>query len=281
MNTLDVYLNKSVCPKDTSLERPTLIQTPYELGVLNEFKQWLGEVRRKWVVLKRVEAKKLPYSCEDVLVLPYGTRFREKYFSKVVARFKDNLVFLRERHFVHVVLTVRCKDRFLDTKLIWRRWNKLRTNLRKRVGYFEYFAVLEPHKSGYPHMHVLIFTDRYLIRQKELSRLWYSYGMGKVVWIKRYWAGRWSKQPLYYLYKYLAKYAKISSKNDLGSLLFCAFLWHTRTRTYNCSRYFFSLEVKEQKEKCYEFVGVFTSVELRVWLNVYVRFDRNIDDFIT
>ena len=266
--------------QNTSLEYTTLIKTEFERRVFEDFKKWLVEVRQKWIVLKRVGKDKLPYDCRDILVLPYGTRFREKYFNRVLARFADNLVFMRERHFVHVVLTVRCKDRYFDTKMIWKNWNRLRTLLRKRVGYFEYFAVLEPHKSGFPHLHILIFTDKFLIWQKELSRIWYNYGMGKIVWLRRYWARRWKKRPLFYLYKYLSKYAKITRTSKLGVLLFCAFLWYTKTRTYTCSRFFLSLVRKERKEKEYEFVGVFFAVELKVWLETFVRFDHRVDDFL-
>lgn len=44
-------------------------------------------------------------------------------------------------------------------------WNRLRTNLRKQYGRFEYVRVLESHnKSPYPHLHII--TDRWFPEHK-------------------------------------------------------------------------------------------------------------------
>jgi len=265
--------------QNTSLENTTLIKTWWQQELVDRFRNWLSEVKNKWIVLAKKNSE-IPYTPDKVLVLPYGTRFREKYYARLLKKFKDEIVWRREQNFIHLVLTVYHKDIDLTFRWLKYAWNKLHNYLKKKIGWFEYFCVVEPQKSGFPHLHVLVFTDKYLIHYKKLGELWKKYGIGKIVWIKRYWAKRWNKQPLYYVAKYLSKYIawKDWSENEL---LFFALLWYTRTRTYSCSRWFFCPKKEDdKKEKEYEFMGVFFVAELEIWLQTFVRSDKSIDDFL-
>jgi|SRR5690242_9349245 len=75
-------------------------------------------------------------------------------------------------------------------------FGKLRTYLRRKYGVApKYIAVLEFHKSGVPHLHVLI--DRF-IEQAWLSRAWEAIGGGGIVDIRFV--------DLHRVSRYLAKY---------------------------------------------------------------------------
>ena len=57
-------------------------------------------------------------------------------------------------------------------------WDKLTKILRKELRTIEYFWVMEPHESGYPHMHVMLFAEIEPELQEKISSLWESYGAG-------------------------------------------------------------------------------------------------------
>ncbi len=78
-------------------------------------------------------------------------------------------------------------------------WNKLRTYLKRKFGKsVSFITILEFHKSGYAHMHILV--DKY-IEQKWLSETWQALGGGKIVDIKYVDIHRIA----HYLSKYLTK----------------------------------------------------------------------------
>ena len=55
-------------------------------------------------------------------------------------------------------------------------WDKLR-NAIKAKGY-NYVWILEPHKTGYPHIHVIILGEVKPRHQTALKNLWFKYGCG-------------------------------------------------------------------------------------------------------
>lgn len=57
-------------------------------------------------------------------------------------------------------------------------WKKLSMILRKELRTIEYFWVMEPHESGYPHMHVMLFAEIGPPLQDKIRFLWESYGAG-------------------------------------------------------------------------------------------------------
>ena len=57
-------------------------------------------------------------------------------------------------------------------------WKKLSMILRKELKTIEYFWVMEPHQTGYPHMHAMIFAEIEPELQDKISSLWESYGAG-------------------------------------------------------------------------------------------------------
>lgn len=57
-------------------------------------------------------------------------------------------------------------------------WNKISMILRKEKRTIDYFWIMEPHQSGYPHMHVVLFAEIEPGLQDKISSLWESYGAG-------------------------------------------------------------------------------------------------------
>jgi len=78
-------------------------------------------------------------------------------------------------------------------------WHKFMTNLRYYYPDAKFFKVIEPHKSGQWHFHVLfnIWMDWHLVQ-----RLWQDVGCGKVVLVKRI---KDQSGVAYYIAKYITK----------------------------------------------------------------------------
>jgi hypothetical protein len=178
---------------------------------------------------------------KKVMILEWIHRWKRSYMKKVKKRFSDALEWYLDYSFVHLVITVpRMGDIAYYMRLLKKAWKNLHDFLVKKRGRFEFVTVLEPHKDGFPHLHILLFCNWFLINQKELSDYLKSKGVGEVVYIKRYWANRYGKKPIFYLMKYLSKYWRKEDWSE-GFLIFSAFLWRSRTRTFSSSRGFFGV----------------------------------------
>lgn len=85
-------------------------------------------------------------------------------------------------------------------KYIWKVWAKFRTYLKRKLKEkISYICVLELHKSGMPHLHILV--NRF-IPQSWISNSWSAVGGGKIVFIEKI---KDAKRIGYYLSKYLTK----------------------------------------------------------------------------
>jgi hypothetical protein len=192
---------------------------------------------------------------KQVMVLEWSHRWKPSYMKNVRKRFKVIADLCENYNFIHMVLTV---ERFggigYYMRMLKRAWKLLHDLLSKRYGKFMYVTMLEPHKDGYPHLHVLIFCDFFLIDQKELSRYVKSKGIGKICYIKRYWANRYGKKPIYYLAKYVGKYWNKSEWTD-NFMVFSSYLWKTRTRSISFSRGFGIIIEKKEKKRCFWFIA--------------------------
>jgi hypothetical protein len=209
-----------------------------------EWKDWLEFTNSHVLVFRNVKDD------GKVMVLDWLHRWKPNYMKNVKKRFKIIADLCESYNFIHMVLTVQhFGDIGYYMRMLKRAWKLLHDLLTKRYGKFMYVAVLEPHRDGYPHLHVLIFCDFFLIDQKELSRYVKSKGIGKICYIKRYWANRYGKKPIYYLAKYLGKYWNKNEWTD-SFIVFSSYLWKTRTRSLMFSRGFGIIIVKNKaKEK--------------------------------
>ena len=89
-------------------------------------------------------------------------------------------------------------------------WDKLNRAMQKRYGKLAFFRILEEHKDGWPHFHILLVTPRF-IPQAWIKALWTKYGIGQIVDIRNRTAEM--QSPVHaarYLTKYLIKQAGAS-----------------------------------------------------------------------
>ena len=117
-------------------------------------------------------------------------------------RYKQAIRDIAERHSLTRFLTLTLDPSKIDgdpVRYLRRVFNKFRVSLLRKFGCsVTYIAILEFHKSGIPHLHVLI--DRFVL-QRWISESWSALGGGHVVDIRFVDVHRIS----HYLAKYLTK----------------------------------------------------------------------------
>lgn len=281
----------------TSLVNVDRLTQTFSLSkILLDFGSWLEKTKDAHIFLKRRGKNQFDLDRKDVLVLPYLHRFKSAYVYRTIRKFERIIERNRGKPYVHLTLTCyRSFDIAVAIERLKKGWNRLKTFLVKRHGEnLSYVAVMEPHKDGYPHLHVLIFTSKFLMRQSELTVLWQKYGVGRITYLKRYWNWGRDSKGLHYVSKYLNKYYKDVPKvlkflngqtkgfraSFENTVVFYAVLWKCRFKTYSFSHDFSGLWIRA------------TSGEWELWLFCWtkemfdhifkfygVRFNHQIDDF--
>jgi len=131
-------------------------------------------------------------------------------------------------------------------ELLKKSWKKLSMMIRNILPGTEYIWIVEPHESGYPHLHVVLFSDVSIGIQERIKTLWSknyragSFEHGADFEIRR------PEQAIESLRNYLMKYiAKgfISTDSRYGGdgwsaseLVFNACVWDGGYRTFQPSR---------------------------------------------
>ena len=124
-------------------------------------------------------------------------------------------------------------------------WKKLSMIIRKKMPNTEYIWIVEPQKSGYPHLHVVLFADVSIGMQDGIKKQWAKYGAGDY----EHGADFEIRQPedtikslRNYLMKYIAK-GFVSTDSRFGDhkwtpaeLVFNALVWDGNYRTFQPSR---------------------------------------------
>ena len=158
--------------------------------------------------------------------------------------------------------------------------------LRNRYAGINYVWVLEPHETGYPHCHLVVFREFSDTQQDEIRRLWSekyragSYGRGIEVTSKR------SDESIHSIRNYLMKYMtkQFGSGDKLwadGALLFNAIVWATRTRMWGASNELTDIMRKPVKE--YDIVWdtvelLIPGAQLTVWTREDGKHFPNLND---
>jgi len=203
-----------------------------------KFVEWLKNKKEWWVVLEREDVDGTRYYKRDFKYFRVYNRFDKQYVKRVLRKFSLIKLLAEERAFVHIVLTVEGGSISDNIALLRKNWNRLRALLKKRLGRnYPFITVFEPQKRGQPHMHILLFTEKYVIDQKELSNWCKEHGLGKIVWITRYWAHGSRKKPIWYLSKYLSKQYKKDTWT-FNEFVFYACIWFWNAKTYTFSHDF-------------------------------------------
>lgn len=115
------------------------------------------------------------------------------------------------------------EDRFYAWQELGKRFNRFMSWIRRRYGKVYFFRVWESFTNGYPHVHLLLFSERkFYIPQYKMCKIW-----GAHTWIRRV---RSVPRMMRYLTKYLVK---TYTKED--HLPTAARLWYHQLRSFSIS----------------------------------------------
>jgi len=118
-------------------------------------------------------------------------------------------------------------------------WKKLSMWLRLYAPDLEFVYFFEPHKSGYPHFHVIFFGDLSPEIQDKIKHLWADkYKAGSLEHGANFRPVNNLKSVRNYIIKYVAKILHHSNVNEWspGELLFNATMWKNKYRLWGASR---------------------------------------------
>jgi hypothetical protein len=125
-------------------------------------------------------------------------------------------------------------------------WELMRTSrlkilkiLRKYMPHVDYFWWVEPHQSGYPHAHILIFGDVTPELQEKIHLLWTNkYGAGSLehgIEFSFNQKGSGIKNLINYLLKYMTKTIPRGGSWSPSVLIFHAHVWDGNYRLFGTS----------------------------------------------
>jgi len=155
------------------------------------FLRYLGLINSKTIVLYN-------HSKKSLLKLPYLTRFNSEsnlyskidqlytLFENAVEKYVDkrgivDAVFLTltldPKNFRNIVDAAKSSGEAINKFISF-----LRRRFKKKI---DYINVAEFQRNGIIHFHIVIFGFRWLMSQRELSKIWKKYGMGEIVYIYR------------------------------------------------------------------------------------------------
>jgi hypothetical protein len=126
-------------------------------------------------------------------------------------------------------------------------YNRLFKLLRYYFGTIDYFYILEPHKTGYAHMHIMYMKLLSDAEKRLIVNLWENkYGVGSHQGIdfsepKGSYDGKCNSGSITFVRSYLMKYISkglFSESMSKGELLFNSLLKKNKIRLWNCSRNF-------------------------------------------
>lgn len=197
----------------------------------------------------------------DLLVIPHNHRWKEQYRQMTYARLKAAEDYISEKYGDEVptslfTLTAPHQDESGDPRPFVSvledlkvGWDKARRVIGRHTEEYdtEILTVLEPHQSGYPHLHVLVFGAALPSLGEKIQRYWterYVDGASKSAQDVSIKNGRSAQleSPAAYVMKYLSKTliregeASTSSKEAMPTIQgykeFSALMWATGSRHY-------------------------------------------------
>lgn len=140
------------------------------------FARYLDDMAEKTVMLEGYDT----FRCKPVVMeLAYVHRFSDAYMRGLYWRFSRLQDWYKEHKTpVYLLsLTTSSKDKTIKEAFValrdgWRNLAHVLRKMRESTPILEYIYVYEPHKSGYPHMHVVLFGDLTDDDIERLRRLW-------------------------------------------------------------------------------------------------------------
>lgn len=162
---------------------------PYEY-VCTRFAEYLEKTKSKYLSLSGINLKNLERVSEQIR---YNHRWKEKYRSWLLARFYQLEDYVRENPVPLTMISLTTyQDGFYSHQvkgreitlyesfdIIQKSRHKLITMITTRIRPgVDYFWVLEPHVTGYPHCHLVLFADLSQPEINKIQNLWVKYGAG-------------------------------------------------------------------------------------------------------
>ncbi len=150
--------------------------SPYYRDVINfvDYLEKTSKMRLKFNMFNTY-----PMESKSITV-PYVHRWTDGYSKPIYARLKKLEKWYNQNDVFATMMTLtvyqrnhtisECLDNLQEHK------KSLIANLRyirSQIGYLEYLWIIEPHKSGYPHLHMMIFTkEDFMPYEERLQNLW-------------------------------------------------------------------------------------------------------------
>lgn len=203
------------------------------------FAKYLDSVKDKTLTLNGYDTATCQKFQKEI---PYITRFCDIYMKSLYAKFSQLEDWYKEHKTpVYLLsLTTSSRDKTIRQafEALREGWRKLSHTLRKirdeRGIDLEYIYVYEPHQSGYPHMHVVLFGDLTDADFERMRKLWsgkykvgsYEHGL-HISKPKKH-------QEIEHVRAYILKYVQKSidlSSMDTPHFVFLAVLWSFYDRT--------------------------------------------------
>lgn len=169
---------------------------------------------------------------------------------------------LKDVTMITLTTSQRGKDQEECLLKLLKSYNLLFKLLRYYIGTKDYFYILEPHKTGYAHMHIMYMKLLTEDEKQKIISLWEDrYGAGSHKGVDfaeplpsrdgRCGSGSISHVRSY-LMKYLAK-GMFSSSMTKGELLFNSLLKKNNVRLWGCSRHFSELMKRPEKPETLDY----------------------------
>lgn len=191
-------------------------------------------------------------STGESISVPYSNRFSHQYLKHTLTLLKQiekSGVFHQGHYLTFTLPNGSGKSLFEMEKTLLGGWNKLRLNLQKTYGKFDYFLVVEFQKRAMPHLHILT-TIKQKINVGWLRHLCTKYGMGTQLKSKHLTDVR-------CIHNYLGKYFRKQiyfNDDDQSENITLILLWSLRSRQFSCSRNL-SLIVSQNNSNFLDFLG--------------------------
>lgn len=252
----------------------------------------------------------------DLLVIPHNHRWRANYREMVYAKIKSAERFLKARHgdlVPSTMMTLTAPHKFPDGSQrplcdvlddLKQSWNLLRRVIRRETEgiKIEMLTVYEPHKTGYPHLHVAIFGIRSPKLGEKIIDTWadrYVDGASKAAQNCSIRSDRETQieNPAAYLMKYLTKTlirtseahspANESMPSLRGYRRFAALFWATGSRMWSVTEGLSEAMTADapsssKSESDWVFLGTASGLDTGLYsgdeaadLHAYIRGSRN------
>lgn len=215
------------------------------------FEHYIRTTEHKTIRIDAVDSQ----DNEVYIALPYVHRWTEAYHNRLLHKMYCLEKWYKQNNPVTTLITFTSKQRHRRIKTVWERIKKAfqRTLdvIRKMFKGVSYFWVTEPHKSGYPHIHLCLFTG---VTEEQKERIKHSWAkkqkIGNLSHGVNFKEGNSIQSIKNYLLKYMTKscnYHSISRLNT-GQRYFNMIAWDNRIRLIGFSRDI-SATFKQTKEK--------------------------------